>query len=999
MNYLTTVRGVLETALTAATGRIGTFLQDEDRLSTQFYIPAMAFYLGCLAIIMAIVGTEAPRVWWDDLSADLKALVLALAGLLLALLAETSRHLAMMVRRLYSGEWPPWFPWQTWRERFLRERDERASIRNIQQLAYSQFFTAHKKLVELGSSPNTTTSTAGSLCAVPNRQIARYQLIRPEDVEMQRIKGSEAIPQDSLRSLGYLIGRYALQPLPIGKPVLASLLGSIPEEKYLGEDREVVTLKLSEAEPKAHVQPGVITKLWIKARGTPDIKEFDDLFVLACLQTDEIVVTVQKDQFNDLLRFLHLRESLTFSTNPRIPDRELTGIPVAKNSIAPGQLIQASDISWDMVEKQAGDKRIFDPDGLENRVYWPEVETARSQQSMEAHPEGNGFRKSDIWSERPDRHWLLDEVEPASYRSRVAYRLSLSPCIQYKGPQADMPRKLESSMLAKSNDSSIVEAYPLASGDVLEVVIHGDPKLTFKRCYVYQVQRENNAFIDIAVPNSIEFGKAIEESERIVLSPFSRVPVLPEKRSEFQLTQTEEKLEYIEQRTRNLGPNVRLHAKDVADHYVARSKVINAGEPIAFCDNAGIDVLIPAKPIDQKYMKFPLPSSPDIDVQSSAEPDGQNRVNTTQITQAQRGDFVTIQIESGQYKVGPWFRAFVGDRTEGGELQIAIPTSESDLVEKLLNDEPVVSIDITHSDTLVQEKLSKLKSLLVTQDFMRKQLNRLLSDPKFDVQELGDLSKTVVQCAESLTAFHDVLKKRQWAGDDREEGFYRKMETMFWAELLRPFRDSIAPWPEEVLDRLYQQGGQADQLRMPDKVADIRPTQLGNILAAAAEHPLSAYHIDTGTILTRLIQALDKENPAYKRLRSAENSLTLLLLFSFWSAVWAVFGSAALLIFRGVAWMFPVVLLSGSLLWWVTKEAATAQAYAYGDALKALFDLERRTLFAKLGVQFSDEEIQKGMTPEQESKYWFHLYHLIALGNASDKSFPKLKPDASQKEG
>jgi hypothetical protein len=58
------------------------------------------------------------------------------------------------------------------------------------------------------------------------------------------------------------------------------------------------------------------------------------------------------------------------------------------------------------------------------------------------------------------------------------------------------------------------------------------------------------------------------------------------------------------------------------------------------------------------------------------------------------------------------------------------------------------------------------------------------------------------------------------------------------------------------------------------------------------------------------------------------------------------------------------------------REAALAQAYAYGEAGKVLFDLHRRKVLSNLGLSVKDELT----VCEEKEQYWEPLYQLFAFG-------------------
>jgi hypothetical protein len=142
------------------------------------------------------------------------------------------------------------------------------------------------------------------------------------------------------------------------------------------------------------------------------------------------------------------------------------------------------------------------------------------------------------------------------------------------------------------------------------------------------------------------------------------------------------------------------------------------------------------------------------------------------------------------------------------------------------------------------------------------------------------------------------------------------------------------------------------QLRMaqmfppPTRLDMLMPTRLGNVLRASELYPYERYRIDAIVIWPRL-RPLLPEAPAAALVEDKTTLDALLML-------------RTLAILFGTVW--PIVLIAtGASLWlvgasllawpvaWATHRAALQVAAAYGDRVRALFDLYRTELLRHLG--------------------------------------------------
>jgi hypothetical protein len=239
-----------------------------------------------------------------------------------------------------------------------------------------------------------------------------------------------------------------------------------------------------------------------------------------------------------------------------------------------------------------------------------------------------------------------------------------------------------------------------------------------------------------------------------------------------------------------------------------------------------------------------------------------------------------------------------------------------------------------------------------------------------------------------------ALEERPWSSSGEcSTAFIKADYTRMLLEL-----DGLTAMWLDLVRRVQENIEKAMLVNLPRDPSDVRPTALGNVLAASVGYPWRAYGIDTATILPMLLTVLRGDEAAVRRFRAADASLDLLLLLSFWASVWSVLcvlvgGLGFMFVSTSGQWVFPLMGAAGVLFAWVMREAAVAQAYAYGDAGKVLFDLHRHELLAHLGLVVEPE-----LAPDEEStQYWQPLYRLFAFGEHYKGM--RLKTTAAAHEG
>ncbi|WP_071289593.1 hypothetical protein [Mycolicibacterium llatzerense] len=165
----------------------------------------------------------------------------------------------------------------------------------------------------------------------------------------------------------------------------------------------------------------------------------------------------------------------------------------------------------------------------------------------------------------------------------------------------------------------------------------------------------------------------------------------------------------------------------------------------------------------------------------------------------------------------------------------------------------------------------------------------------------------------------------------------------------------------------------------------LMPTRLGNVLRAAELYPHERYAIDSVVIWPRLVPVLPPHVAV--GIEERQTALESLLFIRTLSAGFGVLAPVALAIGRAPLW-----LLAASLLAWAVSalsyRAALQSAVAYGDLIRACFDLHRRALLTQLGMPHPP-------TPQAERVVWddltqFYLRNLPMDFESDASSSPAL---------
>lgn len=203
------------------------------------------------------------------------------------------------------------------------------------------------------------------------------------------------------------------------------------------------------------------------------------------------------------------------------------------------------------------------------------------------------------------------------------------------------------------------------------------------------------------------------------------------------------------------------------------------------------------------------------------------------------------------------------------------------------------------------------------------------------------------------------------------EGYWPQVRALLW---LRNYRVGLYRKRWEYLDHLAQQAGtgteineiQSEQLVFyppPNHLDQMMPTRLGNILRAAEIYPHERYGIDAAVIWPRLRPLLKPETLAL--LEDRKTTLTFMLSMCLLSAAFSLVWCPVLALATD-RWDLFLLCALGWPLAWLCYQNAVQSAVAYGEQLRATFDLHRHDLLRALNRPIPADA-------DAERKEWLRL--------------------------
>ncbi len=146
----------------------------------------------------------------------------------------------------------------------------------------------------------------------------------------------------------------------------------------------------------------------------------------------------------------------------------------------------------------------------------------------------------------------------------------------------------------------------------------------------------------------------------------------------------------------------------------------------------------------------------------------------------------------------------------------------------------------------------------------------------------------------------------------------------------------------------------------PHNPRRLRPTRLGNAIAAAEEHPYEAYGLDGVLWWPRLLAVLpnslrDQLDDAKAPLVGLINLATLLVVVTLGASVVLAFATVAWLPF----WLPPVL---GLPVAWLCYRGAVGQAVGFGMLIRVAFDLHRLDILRGMSIRLPENyEVERAL--------------------------------------
>jgi hypothetical protein len=215
------------------------------------------------------------------------------------------------------------------------------------------------------------------------------------------------------------------------------------------------------------------------------------------------------------------------------------------------------------------------------------------------------------------------------------------------------------------------------------------------------------------------------------------------------------------------------------------------------------------------------------------------------------------------------------------------------------------------------------------------------------------------------------LRNLQYSITRLFEGYWSQIPVL---RSLRNARVDLHRRRWDYLDALAQSAGTltlaneiiAEQLAYyppPNHLDKVMPTRVGNVMRAAEIYAYDRYGIDPAIIWSRLRPLLASE--ALAALEDKRITLSFMLLVSLLSAAFTLIWCPVLAFFTN-RWGLFLLCALGWPLAWVSYQNAVQSARAYGEQVKATFDLYRHDLLKAL-----DRPVPAGAGAERRE--WLRL--------------------------
>lgn len=220
-----------------------------------------------------------------------------------------------------------------------------------------------------------------------------------------------------------------------------------------------------------------------------------------------------------------------------------------------------------------------------------------------------------------------------------------------------------------------------------------------------------------------------------------------------------------------------------------------------------------------------------------------------------------------------------------------------------------------------------------------------------------------------------------------KKNYYRKQFLRYF-NILDTLEESIPsleleiqkdkqPSPQKLLELETQEakfdffsGKLTREFPPPRFQQQIMPTRLGNIYKAAELYSLDRYGVDSIVFWPRLLEVLPQT--FLERLQETKIAVDTLLLFSLLCIVFSLM-AVPYVLFCKIGLILLMICALGIPLGWLLYQSALLPATVYSELIRVAYDLYRRDLIHKFGLQLPNALIE-------ERKLWKELSNFILLG-------------------
>jgi hypothetical protein len=249
----------------------------------------------------------------------------------------------------------------------------------------------------------------------------------------------------------------------------------------------------------------------------------------------------------------------------------------------------------------------------------------------------------------------------------------------------------------------------------------------------------------------------------------------------------------------------------------------------------------------------------------------------------------------------------------------------------------------------------RLKTLSVERETLAIQQSELASRLRALSVELED----VTDQQSDLTIHTKTLNDEQVTLTARENDLLVRLKVLNDEQVILTARENdllvrlkATEDKKKALDAKLAYVYAAYYLKYPRDLDHLKPTRLGNVLAAAEEYSSQVYSLDGVIWWPRLAPLLPvtfraQVDTALTPMLTALNLSMILTLFALPSGM-------LVLPFSRPWWLLPIISLGELLLGWICYSAAVSQAKDYGKVIRVAFDLYRHEILKQMHLPVPD---------------------------------------------